>query len=55
MDWVRLYYIGTVVLGMPEAAFWHTTLRKLRALYRVHLQVRGGRRAGAETPFDDLI
>jgi hypothetical protein len=58
---VGLYYIGTVVLGMTREEFWHTTLRKLSALYAHHVRLRAPRRrrasAGAATrsPFDDLI
>jgi len=58
---VGLYYIGTVVLGMTREEFWHTTLRKLSALYAHHVRLRAlraprrGRRSRAQTPFDDLI
>lgn len=55
MDWVGLYYIGTVVLGMTREEFWHTTLRKLGALYAHHVRLRAPRRRSARTPFDDLI
>lgn len=51
---MRLYYIGTVVLGMTQPDFWRTTFRKLRALYLCHLEQRGGKRTKAVTPFDDL-
>jgi hypothetical protein len=51
---VRLYHIGTVVLGMTQAEFWRTTFRKLRALYLCHLEQRGGMRTRAAIPFDDL-
>ena len=37
LDWVLLYYIGTVVLGMTEMVFWRCTLRKLHAVFRCHL------------------
>ena len=55
IDWVGLYYIGTVVLGMTREEFWHTTLRKLGALYAHHVRLRAPRRRSARTPFDDLI
>lgn len=56
-----LYYIGTVVLGMTREEFWHTTLRKLSALYAHHVRLRAPKRrrgsagAAARSPFDDLI
>ena len=33
---MALYYLGTVVLQMPEADFWRCSLRKLNALLRFH-------------------
>ena len=32
MDWVLLYYVGTVVPNMSETVFWKSTLRKLHAV-----------------------
>lgn len=53
---MRLYYIGTVVLGMTQTEFWRTTFRKLRALYLHDVEARGtgGRRSG-RSPFSDLV
>lgn len=41
-NWLWLYYLGTVVLGMSEAEFWRCTPRKLFALAEVHLKVHSG-------------
>ncbi|WP_279289259.1 hypothetical protein [Peptoclostridium litorale] len=30
-----------MILGMSEGVFWKTTLRKLMALYDVHLEIHG--------------
>ncbi len=38
IDWVTLFYIGTVVLHMPESVFWRSTLRKVSALFSCHAQ-----------------
>ena len=38
MDWVLLYYVGTVVLNMNEATFWRCTLRKLHAVFHCHCE-----------------
>jgi hypothetical protein len=40
-DWVWLYYLGTVVLGMTPEQFWKTSPRKLDALYDKHLEING--------------
>ncbi len=39
LDWVTLFYIGTVVLRMPEAMFWRCTLRKVHALFCCHCRM----------------
>ena len=38
MDWVLLYYVGTVVLKMSEEVFWKSTLRKLHAVFKCHCE-----------------
>ena len=38
MDWVLLYYVGTVVLNMSESVFWKSTLRKLHAVFKCHCE-----------------
>ena len=38
MDWVLLYYMGTVVLHMSEEVFWKSTLRKLHAVFKCHCE-----------------
>jgi hypothetical protein len=40
LDWVTLYYIGTVILHMPENIFWRCTLRKLQALLSLHCRMQ---------------
>lgn len=40
-DWAWLYYMGTVLLQMPEAVFWRCTPRKLFALWKVHKRYHG--------------
>jgi hypothetical protein len=39
LDWVTLFYIGTVILRMPEPVFWRSTLRKVQALFACHCQM----------------
>ena len=39
LDWVTLYYIATVILHMPDAAFWRCTLRKIQALFACHIRM----------------
>ncbi len=43
LDWVTLYYIGTVVLRLPEPAFWRCTLRKVHALFSCHCEMNRSR------------
>ena len=43
MDWVYIYYLATVILNMPEKAFWKCTLRKLIALRDMHMEVSGNK------------
>ena len=38
MDWVLLYYVGTVVLNMSETVFLKSTLRKLHAVFKWHCE-----------------
>lgn len=38
VDWVLLYYVGTVVLNMSESVFWKSTLRKLHAVFKCHCE-----------------
>ena len=38
VDWVLLYYVGTVVLNMSEKVFWRSTLRKLHAVFKCHCE-----------------
>ena len=38
MDWVLLYYVGTVVLHMSEDVFWKSTLRKVHAVFKCHCE-----------------
>ena len=38
VDWVLLYYVGTVVLNMSEDVFWKSTLGKLHAVFRCHCE-----------------
>ena len=38
MDWVLLYYVGTVLLNMSESVFWKSTLRKLHAVFKCHCE-----------------
>lgn len=45
-DWAYLYYVGTVMLGMSEKAFWSCTPRKLHALSEVHIEVNAGGKKG---------
>lgn len=36
-DWPILLYVGTVILGRSEKAFWRMTPRKLGALTDAHV------------------
>lgn len=40
-DWDWLEYMGTVLLNMPEDGFWHSTPRRLFALWAKHKQYHG--------------
>lgn len=40
-DWDWMYYMGTTLLGMKEDEFWRSTVRKLFALWDVHVRVNG--------------
>ncbi|MGM1048404.1 MAG: hypothetical protein ACQEXX_20005 [Bacillota bacterium] len=40
-DWSWFYYMGTVLLNMPEAVFWRSTPRKLFSLWETHKKVNG--------------
>lgn len=40
-DWDWMYYMGTTLLGMTEEEFWRSTVRKLFALWDVHVRVNG--------------
>lgn len=58
MEWDWFYYMGTVLLRMPEAVFWRCTLRKLLALWDIHERVSGLRKqaeAQAEEVFIDQL
>lgn len=54
MEWDWFYYMGTVLLRMPEAVFWRCTLRKLLALWDIHERV-GGLKKQTETPEEVFI
>ena len=38
MDWVLLYYVGTMVLRMSEDVFWKSTLRKVQEVFRCYCE-----------------
>lgn len=40
-DWDWMYYMGTTILGMSEDEFWRCTVRKLFALWDVHVRANG--------------
>ncbi len=40
MNAETLYYIGTVILRMPDADFWRCTLRKVHALFACHCRMQ---------------
>ncbi|MGF6356761.1 hypothetical protein ABIE27_004685 [Paenibacillus sp. 4624] len=40
-DWDWMYYMGTTLLGMTEVEFWRCTVRKLFALWEIHVRVNG--------------
>ncbi|MHB1652338.1 MAG: hypothetical protein ACYCVD_07650 [Desulfitobacteriaceae bacterium] len=43
-----MYYLGRVVLGLDEATFWKSTLRKLTALWRQHQRYHEAEPSGEE-------
>jgi len=50
LDWVTLYYIGTIILHMPESTFWRCTLRKLQALFSLHCRMQSTMGASRREP-----
>lgn len=54
-DWPFLYYVGTVLLNMPERAFWRIMPRKLNELAQVHAQLNGSGETKPQKHFIDEI
>lgn len=45
-DWPVLLYVGTVILRRSERAFWKMTPRKMNALTKAHIKLKGGDQEG---------
>lgn len=54
-EWNLLYYMGTVLLGMSEAAFWRCTMRKFLALWKIYETRQGLKKQGESQPEEVFI